>query len=337
VADLKTRNPRRASAPQGPDLSSKLALEGISSPPSDPLEKKSHGGVGPVPFGRSDLTSSENAWLALQEERMKECCAYVGEFERYSVGAAGIRQHRMFLALPCGARICPRCSEVHRSQKQKRVTGIWGTFITLTYSHNDISCADAWRSVHKWINRFTRALRKDYPKESGWKLEYAWVLEPHKDWYPHVHMVTNVPKHDIPRIVELWRNSCRLYVGWVTIKFVTEQNGVCRYLAKYLKKAFIHPLILAILGKRRLFASTTPVEEEESDGWRKKSTMTADECDRWLKEAGPRYIQYGWTMERDVAGVLLEYSRPDVRIVTSGVEMTPGEEKWMKCLLRNWK
>ncbi len=115
--------------------------------------------------------------------------------------------------------------------------GRW-VLITLTLNRN-ISKQDAWANINSWTSDFIRRMRaylKKVKKVS--RFTYFWVVEPHKDDYPHVHILALFPFVDIERIYGWWRSdegNLSAFQG-VDVQFIGSSENVRNYLVKYLVK-----------------------------------------------------------------------------------------------------
>lgn len=127
---------------------------------------------------------------------------------------------------------------------------------------------DAWLGASRALVRFCDALRHKVLRETGRKLEYAWVLEAHASGWPHAHLVVNEPYVDYRWCAEAWAAARRGQVAMIFGKAVYSRDGVCHYLVKYLTKARITPCLVAMLAGKRLFASTMPAREPDGPLWR---------------------------------------------------------------------
>ncbi len=105
--------------------------------------------------------------------------------------------------------------------------------ITLTIKR-DIPLCSAWANVGCWVSSFLHNFRT-YFYRRGIKVFYFWVIEPHKDGYPHVHILISYPYLPISKIVEWWRYS---EPQGIDVKFIGRDiENAKNYILKYLTKS----------------------------------------------------------------------------------------------------
>jgi hypothetical protein len=119
--------------------------------------------------------------------------------------------------------------------------------ITLTM-HRQIGLIEAWKNVNHWISACLHRVRTKLKRRYKVDMYYLWVVEVHKDGYPHVHILFSLSRYvkglvfeELLRIFqESWIDDegNRLCAGQgVDIKYVgTDVNKVREYLLKYLVK-----------------------------------------------------------------------------------------------------
>ena len=183
----------------------------------------------------------------------------------------------------CGTRACPSCDKKIRAHECQRVAGPWKMFLTFTLPRSICSAALAWTQVHLWQKCLIREMRRESARrfeedktktlrghrafvkrrriakdriEGDKKLEYAWVLEAHKDGYPHIHMCVNWSYVDYGFLRLVWKNILGAKYANVQGDKVYDVDGACRYLSKYVSKGGLSLDILAIIKGRRAWATT---------------------------------------------------------------------------------
>jgi len=115
--------------------------------------------------------------------------------------------------------------------------GRW-VLITLTLNRS-ISKQDAWANINGWTSDFLRRMRaylKKVKKVSSFT--YLWVVEPHQDDYPHVHILAKFPFVDVKKIYDWWQSDGKHLSAFqgVDVQFIGSPENVRRYLLKYLVK-----------------------------------------------------------------------------------------------------
>jgi len=115
--------------------------------------------------------------------------------------------------------------------------GRW-VLITLTLNRQ-ISKQDAWANINGWTSDFLQRMRvylKKVKKVS--RFSYFWVVEPHEDDYPHVHILAKFPFVDVQQIYKWWKaegGQLSAFQG-VDVEFIGSSENVREYLLKYLVK-----------------------------------------------------------------------------------------------------
>jgi hypothetical protein len=115
--------------------------------------------------------------------------------------------------------------------------GRW-VLITLTLKR-EISKQDAWANINTWTSDFLQRMRVYLRKvKKVSRFSYFWVVEPHQDDYPHVHILAKFPYTDVEQIYSWWRSEgvqLSAFNG-VDVQFIGGAENVRAYLLKYLVK-----------------------------------------------------------------------------------------------------
>jgi hypothetical protein len=69
--------------------------------------------------------------------------------------------------------------------------GYWYLLTLTLYRH--VGFNRAWRSINRWTSRFLNRFRTYLKTKYGVELSYVWVVEVHKDGFPHVHVLFRMP------------------------------------------------------------------------------------------------------------------------------------------------
>lgn len=308
-----------------------LATDGLSRP-----ERRQGRRIESGPDGRSAvvLSPEEREWLKRGEGKAAMCAGTWAVFGRATKAGNQPLEERMATPMMCGRRACQHCMETHRKKKRSRVEGPWKTFITITYSHRGVRVDEAWRAVHGWLSRLAAWMRKRFRGEGMPKMDYAWVLEPHKSGHPHVHLCSTLEWIDIPLWKRKWSEITCLPVEWLKVKRVWSSDGVCYYLAKYLEKAVMSNEVLALLGRRRLFASTLPALPEPDATWTRIGYMTEKRVWSEVENAEIWRLELGWRLKRKHEGALVTWVRDWSCPVLAALAVRYGESLWTNCLHR---
>lgn len=249
------------------------------------------------------------------------CRSRVGALRKMTPAAGGAIESRLLVALPCGSRMCEDCDAARRKTEAARVEGHWRLFWTLGIPAGKFNVGDAWRKIGGWVRALFRELRRDlalkmssrikvddderdrikalnqereHGKRKAATLQYAWCLEPHKSGYPHLHFVTNASYIGFEYIKSLWSRIVGETVRWARYERVTDQDGVCRYLSKYISKTSFPPDIVALMYRRRQWASTVPKGPPEEPEWRQERRSEGDYLEHQLREPYRWAGVFGW-------------------------------------------
>jgi hypothetical protein len=111
--------------------------------------------------------------------------------------------------------------------------------ITLTLKR-DIPIQDAWANITRWVRDFLQRFRVYLRKVKRFEnFHYLWVIEPHEDEYPHVHILASFPFVDIEQIYSWWRGESGQLSAFngVDVEFIgRDVEKVKEYVLKYLVK-----------------------------------------------------------------------------------------------------
>lgn len=243
------------------------------------------------------LSDSERVRVRQMTARALGCGVSMISLTRAVPHARGVTQQRLVMAVPCGTRMCEACDSERRKREAGRVEGHWRLFYTLGVPSAAWRADVAWRLAGTWVKALFREIRRELARTAGARvkvsdeerarvdvvnqgrregsrrlapLQYAWCLEPHKSGWPHVHFVTNAHYIGFEWIKRTWSKIVSAEVRWARYERVTDRDGVCRYLSKYISKTTFSPDITAILYRRRQWASTTPRQVAQKAGWERE-------------------------------------------------------------------
>ena len=239
-----------------------------------------------------DLTDRELAAFHAGQSARRVCGTHAVILERQGVGPT-VSHERMAAPLRCGQRMCETCFGISRKVASEALKGHWSQFLTLTIDHQKGHFAHCWRNISKWASKFMRALTRaakrgatrcrcgDHP-EGTWpgtvrtwdgSLAYAWVVEPHRDMFPHVHAVLDSWFVCYTWIRRTWARITRENPRMVKMMKVGDVGGVCSYLVKYLTKAAFPDVILAILYRKRLWGRSLRPAIRREPGWKAQQVV----------------------------------------------------------------
>lgn len=282
------------------------------------------------------LTESERDRLRSQLATVAGCGRSHAAYLRCLPGESSCTLQRLVCQRYCGIRQCPDCDAQRRKRSTARVAGPWRTFVTMGLPARSLSVRAAWSSVHRWIEELARALRRaasferdsivrvdpltpDYcttlkiaagrARQLDTLLDYAWAIEPHKSGYPHVHLCTTAEFINGDWLRWTWRRITACPIRWAHVERVTDSDGVCWYLAKYVSKAQLPLDLLAILYRRRLWSCTLPVWDEDPS-WSPEPPDDSGAAWRSVLAPASWAQSNGWTLDSGSPGRYATWSRP---------------------------
>lgn len=283
------------------------------------------------------LTDAERGRLRHMARQAESCGSRWGMFRGFESTDAGDFEVRLACQTACGTRACPKCYQKIREREQFRVWGPWNLFFTFTVPRSRASIGDAWREVHLWIEQLVREMRRESriatiedgenaalrkPFSAGRRMQarsrvkgvsqllYAWVLEPHKDGYPHVHMVVDSEWVDFEWLRETWSRAAGVMTAWVYGERVYQIDGACRYLAKYISKAQLSLDILSIMYRRRLWATNLERPAKPEPRWFTEERVTSAEAYLAAEMEDGAFQGKGWEYVAGKPGKYAMWKRP---------------------------
>lgn len=240
------------------------------------------------------LTPEERARVREMTAKALGCRTRFVSLTRSVEGRGVVAEQRLVMAVPCGTRMCEPCDAERRKREAGRVEGSWRLFWTVGVPSGSRSAGDAWRRMGGWVSALFREIRRELAQGDGSNvrmedadrariedlrrqqkpgarrladLQYAWCLEPHQSGWPHLHFVTNASFIRHAWFKALWSRIVGAEIRWANYRIVRDQDGVCRYLSKYISKTTFSPDITALMYRRRQWASTVPKPEVKRSGW----------------------------------------------------------------------
>lgn len=284
-----------------------------------------------------NLTDAERDRLRRMAVQAEGCGSRWGMFRSFSTEAGVDYETRLACQMACGTRACERCAKTIREREAERLSGPWQLFFTFTLPRQRADKGNAWRWVHGWVERLVRELRResriasisDEENEALRKpfsearreaarrrvrcsseVRYAWVLEPHKDGYPHVHMVVDAAWIEYAWLRGLWERTIGVSSAWVYGEKVYQVDGVCRYLTKYISKARLSLDILAIMYRRRLWATNLERKERPEPRWFTEESVTSAQAQAAAENGDYAFYGEGWEVVLQKKNAYTMWRRP---------------------------
>lgn len=251
------------------------------------------------------LQDHDRSALRLMLAQLSRCKTGVMALGRVVPGDASAFRERLIFRPACCSRACPSCDQRRRDRQRSRSEGPWRLFVTIGVPHSQWTCRDAWFQMPGWISSLMARIR-DYGRRGmggavavpdddriqhanavrgaapGRRapslIKYAWVIEPHKSGWPHLHFVSTARWIDRNWLCTVWGEIVSGVVQWCDIKKVYDVDGVCRYLSKYISKTQLSLDTLGALGAGRMWASTLPVVPIPGSGWRRDDELQRDDA-----------------------------------------------------------
>jgi hypothetical protein len=313
------------------------------------------------------LTHREKARVTRAAEKRDMCCKGVAVLQR-RLPAAGVLAETIAVPMTCGLRSCWACFDRYRQAACHRMEGPWKQFQTITLRREGISNLHAWRNMSKWVSELMKRLARESEKgiwqcyagscesrnaheivnTGGKKLEYAWVIEPHKTPWPHAHVAWSASYVCYDWLREQWEEITGQGIQYVHNRKVYSVDGMCRYLTKYMSKAVHSDEILAVLHRRRLWASTIKKRNVWELGFQMLATLKGVDARDALNGSAKKPLQSStfagvatiqWVSARSVPGIFSVWVSTDAREaadrrIAQDWEMTP-EGKYRKSVYDN--
>lgn len=240
------------------------------------------------------LSDSERVRVRQMTAKALGCRVAMVSMTRSADKGSSVVQSRLVMAVPCGTRMCEVCDAERRKREAARVEGHWRLFWTVGVPSGAWRADVAWRLMGTWVKALFRELRRELASGEGARvrvgedereriaalnaarrvgarkaalLQYAWCLEPHISGWPHLHFVTNAEFVNFDWLKAVWGRIVSAEIRWARFEKVTDRDGICRYLSKYISKTTFSPDITAIMYRRRQWASTVPKPKVAKVGW----------------------------------------------------------------------
>jgi hypothetical protein len=183
----------------------------------------------------------------------------------------------------CGANFCPYCSRFKAVALSRALALAAPTHLmTLTQVGKD------WAEVHTLMTRFRRELTR-----AGWRMSYAYVVEPHRSGGLHVHALVHGEVPDVPAVSEL---AQQVGMGWrVDLREWDGSDGL--YLVKMAMAPETLTQFLVLNGQRLIHATR--------DYWRTPEGHALAGMDAAIVEARRRNLRdrAGKTSPKTVRGI----------------------------------
>jgi hypothetical protein len=123
--------------------------------------------------------------------------------------------------------------------------GYW-YLLTLTF-YRSVGFRRAWQHVNRWVSKFLNRFRTYLKTKYGAQVSYIWVIEVHRDGFPHIHILYRMPyiqELNIRKLVEMFHSywvddegqSLCAFHG-VDLQYIgRDAQYVKEYVLKYLVK-----------------------------------------------------------------------------------------------------
>jgi len=206
--------------------------------------------------GGRDARNSHNAlelarlfvlWFLLQLKRLPVILKYVVPSVPKEVKEVTIEHLKALLGVPKKKSVVVRAPRYRAFRKgyyawvkHLDLPKVNWVLITLTLSRDVRVIQDAWAYISKQVSDFLHRFRVYLRKVKGFKeFHYIWVIEPHEDGYPHVHILASFPFVDVEQIYSWWKSEgvqLSAFQG-VDVEFIgRDVERVKSYVLKYLVK-----------------------------------------------------------------------------------------------------
>lgn len=146
------------------------------------------------------------------------------------------------------------------------------TLLTFTRSSETWSRIDSYLELAAAVRRWWRVVVQRFPTLKG--TPRAWVIEPHKSGWAHIHMViaAELPRHAYAWYIERWRRAVRSESARMNVRRTAPGQKIEQaawYVAKYVTKCAseLGIALLDQLGRRRVMGSTPGWKEKLTPAW----------------------------------------------------------------------
>lgn len=174
-------------------------------------------------------------WYSRRERR---AACKEGKNAIYLMGLDEEHKRAKLIGFPCKQRTCQRCRKARRQKLYNKIKAAYrdnegvGLFLTLTL---DPAPWDekltAWGQFSSMWSEFILKLRRKFPGLLKGK-HYAWVLEPHKSGWPHLHAILFGVKFVPVREMQAIWEKC----GGGNLDVEKPKNEAAAYLTDYVTK-----------------------------------------------------------------------------------------------------
>lgn len=154
---------------------------------------------------------------------------------------------------------------------------------------------------------------------NGNVLTYAWVIEPHKKGWPHVHIAWDAPFVCFNFVRELWWEITGIEASGSWVEKVVRNGKIANYLAKYLSKGTFSTAMLALMWRRRIWASNVKRGQKWETGYEIVEIAKGKAAEKLLNTERPPMVRNESAMVGEehhwdfVDGVCGKYNRWEIK------------------------
>jgi hypothetical protein len=158
----------------------------------------------------------------------------------------------------------------------------------------------AWREgnkpVQQWLRWIRDQVRAGKIKVDGDRLQYTWSLERQakETQSPHWHILSNVSHADWAEMTREWQRILGVSYANTDYREVKDERQLEDYICKYVSKTVLPPDLLAIMYRKRTFASTVKAEEKPLAGWKREEQVQHDKAQEQTECPGSYQPEKGW-------------------------------------------
>ncbi len=185
-------------------------------------------------------------WFLLQLKRLPVILRYVVPSVPKEVKEVTVEHLKALLGVPKKKSVVVRAPRYRAFRKgyyayvkYLDLPKVNWVLITLTLKR-DIPIQDSWAYITKHVSEFLHRFRVYLRKVKRFtEFHYLWVIEPHEDDYPHVHILASFPFLDLEQIYSWWRDNRGQLSAFngVDVEFIgRDVEKVKEYVLKYLVK-----------------------------------------------------------------------------------------------------
>jgi hypothetical protein len=270
------------------------------------------------------LSESQRSVARAMSDASRSCGASLRAFVSWRPGRGYGQVLRMVAQLHCGTRACERCQARMRESAASRMAIKARLFLSLSVPPYMFNVRESWELCHVIVRQFIAIIRREaYYRNrpitgrracdrsrmrarrslarsrlrGGGKFEYSWAKEPQGGGMPHLHLLTAFSWVDFAWIRSVWASVWGAQDADIDGRVVKSIRGACWYLTAYVAKQKTSLDILAIIKRKRMWATTKRKEPSVRIPWM-QDVRVSEGAARWVvDQRDEQPMGAGWLLE----------------------------------------